>query len=99
DSEHPFALRQTARTTAQHLRLYLPARRDSNECAESVAIRACAFEAKPQAMVRSAIVAQKNRRSTVGGHHDIEVTVIVEISVRGASANPRLLHGRPNRLR
>src|SRR5215471_5978068 len=41
-------------------------------------------------MIGSAIVTQKNRRAPVRGHHDIQVSVVIKVSIGGAAADTRL---------
>src|SRR5262249_33652678 len=71
----------------------------SNEGAKSVAIRACTLEAKAQAMVGSAVVAQENRRSSVRGHHDIQVSVVIEVSICSAATDTRFADSTTEGLR
>src|SRR5262249_54978783 len=92
--QHSFTLRQIARTAAQHLRLRSSTSTDANDRTEPVAIRTCALEPKPQAVVGSAIVTQENRRSSVGRHDDIQIAIIVKVPVRRTSANSSLTHSR-----
>src|SRR5215475_407933 len=50
-------------------------------------------------MVGSTVVAQKNRRSPVRGHNDIQVSVVIEVSIGSAATDSRLAESVPEGLR
>ena len=91
EGERQFALRQIARTGLHHAKQPgALARRSPYLGADAVAIGARADGLHAQHVVLVAVVvAQQSRRAIVGGDHQIQVAVVVEIGVGRAPADDR----------
>src|ERR1039457_5246 len=80
------ALRAVAGAAAHHVPLFAACAFHPNHRADPIAIRfrTCQTNAQPMVAV-AAVIAQKNRRSVVGGDQDVQIAVVVEIGIGRAA--------------
>src|SRR5215469_877250 len=94
--QHQFALREVARTRAQHLPLLVATGGQTNDRTDAIAIRSCANEFEAQAVIRPPFVMKQVGWPAIGGDNHIEEAVIVDVGISGRAgyfrSGKRLAH-------
>src|ERR1700730_14505896 len=89
--EYELACRQVAGSTTQHRRLCVGTGSESDNSADSIAVRICSDQFDPQTPERRRIVGrnvEKQRRPiVVGCKHKVEASIVIDVGVSGTTTD------------
>src|SRR5205823_73547 len=89
EGEHQFALREITGSAAQHLPLLFAGILNSDHSANAVAVGTCAPQLYAQGVVPiSTVISKQKRRTGIGGDEEVQIAVIINISIGSAPGDP-----------